>query len=105
MSSISMPTKPKTKQRPWSVKPKEYKRELKSDPRYKTYRWQQLRRLVLTEQDWTCQECLKNNKVRHGKVCDHISNETRRKDFWLKSNLQCLCDRCHARKSQSERLK
>lgn len=106
MSLTSMPTKPQIVKRPWEVKGKDRKpheaRKVK-DKRYKTYRWQKLRKEVLTEQDWTCQECLKNKKTKHGNVCDHISIRERQKDFWNKDNLQCLCKRCHDRKSQTER--
>ena len=100
-----MPTLPKSVQRPWNIKKSNQKfdRSTKRDHRYKTYRWRQLRKEVLTEQSWTCQTHLKQGKVKHGRICDHISIELREIDFWDKSNLQCLCDRCHNRKSQTER--
>jgi 5-methylcytosine-specific restriction endonuclease McrA len=105
ITDYRMPSKPITKERPWNIKraSKPFEGRTKRDPRYKTYRWQQLRKQVLGEQDWICQECIKKDKLKHGKICDHISNEERRKDFWNKDNLQCLCTRCHNRKSQSER--
>lgn len=100
-----MPNKPTPKERPWNIKRpnQKFNRTNKRDRRYKTYRWKLLRLEVLKEQDYTCQECLNKGIVKHGNVCDHISNEQRRIDFWNKDNLQCLCDRCHNRKSQSER--
>ena len=101
-----MPTKPKTKDRPWlNVKRdrKPHEDRGNKDPRYKEYRWYTLRKIILRRDDYTCQECLRNGRLKKGRVCDHISIQERERDFWNPNNLQILCDRCHNRKSQRER--
>lgn len=100
-----MPSRPRTKQRPWNVKADKnsFQRTKGQDKRYWSPRWRKLRIEILKEQDYTCQECLKNGRVKHGKVCDHIDIKRKIIDFYDRTNLQVLCDRCHNRKSAQER--
>jgi len=63
---------------------------------YITKAWIHLRRETLKEQHNECQECKKKGLHELASTVHHI--KTVRKYPWLaltKSNLLCLCDKCH----------
>ena len=62
-------------------------------------RWKALRMQALERDDWQCVHC----GTRHRLEVDHIEPVRDRPDLaWSLSNLQCLCGRCHARKTRIE---
>jgi 5-methylcytosine-specific restriction endonuclease McrA len=65
----------------------------------RTPRWKALRMQVLERDGWRCVLC----PERRGLEVDHIQSVRTRPDLaWSLDNLQCLCGRCHARKTRLE---
>ena len=65
----------------------------------RTVRWKALRLKALERDDWRCVQC----PERRGLEVDHILSVRTRPDLaWSLDNLQCLCGRCHARKTRIE---
>lgn len=65
----------------------------------RTQRWKALRLKALERDDWRCVQC----GERRGLEVDHIEAVRTRPDLaWEIDNLQCLCGRCHARKTRIE---
>lgn len=71
---------------------------------YNSASWRKLRKTVMLEYDWMCQECLRNERYTIADVVDHIIEI---KDDWDKrldkSNLEPLCHTCHNAKTARER--
>lgn len=68
-----------------------------------TQRWLDVQRLVM-ERDPLCRRCLELGITSRSTSVDHIEPLARRPDLaYHLSNLQGLCDPCHARKSAEER--
>jgi 5-methylcytosine-specific restriction endonuclease McrA len=62
-------------------------------------RWKALRMQALERDDWQCVQC----GTRHRLEGDHIEPVRDRPDLaYALSNLQCLCGRCHSRKTRIE---
>lgn len=62
-------------------------------------RWKALRMQALDRDGWQCVQC----GARHRLEVDHIEPVRNRPDLsFALSNLQCLCGRCHARKTRIE---
>mgnify|MGYP001060250354 CR=1 FL=1 len=62
-------------------------------------RWKALRMQALERDEWQCVEC----GTRRGLEVDHILPVRDRPNLsYTLSNLQCLCGRCHARKTRLE---
>ena len=91
-----MPHLPKReKALPWKPERKAQSGRRYSDKRYKTTRWQRLRRMMLAQSP-LCAHC----GTKAANVLDHIVPV--RFDplgFWDTTNLQGLCTSCHNRKS------
>ena len=65
---------------------------------YRTPQWKALRAEILREAAYTCALC---HKVGLHLEVDHIRrHEGILALFWNRANLQALCRRCHARKTQ-----
>ncbi len=65
----------------------------------KTMRWKALRLKALERDGWKCVQC----NERRGLEVDHVLPVRDRPDLaWSIDNLQCLCGRCHARKTRLE---
>ena len=65
----------------------------------RTQRWKALRMQALERDGWRCVQC----PERRGLEVDHILPVRVRPDLaWSLVNLQCLCGRCHARKTRIE---
>lgn len=65
----------------------------------KTMRWKALRLKALERDEWRCVQC----GERRGLEVDHVKPVRDRPDLaWALDNLQCLCGRCHARKTRLE---
>ncbi|KGB81965.1 MAG: HNH endonuclease signature motif containing protein [Pseudomonadota bacterium] len=62
-------------------------------------RWKALRMQALDRDGWQCVQC----GARHRLEVDHIEPVRDRPDLsYSLGNLQCLCGRCHARKTRLE---
>lgn len=65
----------------------------------RTQRWKALRLQALERDGWRCVQC----GERRGLEVDHIQPVRDRPDLsFTLTNLQCLCGRCHARKTRTE---
>ena len=65
----------------------------------RTQRWRALRLQALERDGWRCVQC----PERRGLEVDHIQPVRARPELaWSLDNLQCLCGRCHARKTRIE---
>ena len=65
----------------------------------RTPRWKALRVKALDRDEWRCVQC----NERRGLEVDHVLPVRDRPDLaWSIDNLQCLCGRCHARKTRIE---
>ena len=63
----------------------------------RTTRWKALRLKALERDGWRCVQC----PERRGLEVDHVLPVRDRPDLaWSIDNLQCLCGRCHARKTR-----
>lgn len=63
----------------------------------RTMRWKALRLKALERDGWRCVQC----GERRGLEVDHVLPVRDRPDLgWSLDNLQCLCGRCHARKTR-----
>lgn len=93
-----------------------FKRDKRTTAFYKSKEWQKLSQKVYLNQHGMCQECLKHKRITIGtydkngrfrrNVVDHIVpikvDWSRRLD---ESNLQVLCNLCHAKKTVRDRRK
>ena len=62
-------------------------------------RWKALRKQALERDGWSCVQC----PERRGLEVDHIKPvKTHPELSFVLGNLQCLCGRCHARKTRIE---
>ena len=65
----------------------------------RTPRWKALRVKALDRDEWRCVQC----NERRGLEVGHVLPVRDRPDLaWSIDNLQCLCGRCHARKTRIE---
>ena len=62
-------------------------------------RWKALRMQALERDDWRCVQC----GERRGLEVDHVQPVRDRPELsYVLGNLQCLCGRCHSRKTRIE---
>jgi len=74
--------------------------------------WEKLRKKVIERDKGLCQPCLKQGRVTRFQAVDHITSRARAKQLgWSKerteseANCQCICDPCHAVKTEEEQGK
>lgn len=107
-----MPQFPKSKKRPWQSHTKAQSgRKVKTNFYHKP-EWRKVRKLYINTNP-LCEECLRNGKTTPGTMVDHIKPINREDPYNThngiygepldESNLQTLCERCHAKKSAKER--
>jgi 5-methylcytosine-specific restriction protein A len=73
-----------------------------SEPRYHTTNWRAVRQSVLMAEP-LCRSCAELGEVVLAQMVDHIEPVRLGGNFWDTSNLQPLCNSCHAVKSAKER--
>lgn len=62
-------------------------------------RWQKARRYYL-DQHPLCVQCKRNGRITAANEVDHIDpHRGDMEKFWLETNWQALCKRCHSRKT------
>lgn len=107
-----MPSFPKSKSRPWIPKPKRDRLDSKglkhlsrsSDDNVKFYnskRWRSLRAYFI-QMNPLCKACEENDWIVPGECVDHIIPIRFDGSMTALSNLQTLCNKCHAIKSGKE---
>jgi len=95
-----MPTINRNSRLPWEGSPNK-KYEERSDNRYRSPMWRQVRREVLQRQP-CCMYCLKEGMSVEATVVDHIVPVKQGADFFDQQNLQGLCRSHHQQKSAKE---
>lgn len=100
-----MPILPKHNiKRPWiKSNIQQGKRQTNEDNQfYHTKEWKAVS-YVMSIEEPLCRECKKkNNRVKASTITDHIIQVRKGGSKYDKSNLQRLCDSCHASKSGKE---
>lgn len=82
-------------------KPREARNNEAIRRRYRTSRWERLRKRVLERDNHLCQACARSGIVRTGNEIDHIKKAMDNLQlFWTEENLETLCKRCHSKKTQ-----
>ena len=102
---MKRPWTKQSEQTPWNPKP-ENKPFSGSDRHayhevHNTRRWQGIRKAYLAKNP-LCERCKLKNKIKSGEVVDHIIPIQDGGEAWDWSNLQTLCKRCHAIKTNQE---
>ena len=73
-----------------------YKRDKNSRAFYKSKEWQDVRELALKRDNYLCQRCLKDKKLKKADLVHHIvplkDDATLRSKL---SNLESICHKCH----------
>lgn len=70
---------------------------------YQSKKWKKVRRIALERDNHLCQSCLDEGRVTPGNTVDHKVAINNGGHPYMLANLQTLCERCHAKKSQTER--
>ena len=96
-----MPTLPKGNSRPWIPKTKRRYGQTDNSKFYHSKQWRALRGWYI-KQNPLCEQCNRDNKVKAGDCVDHIRPITKGGSSICPSNLQTLCNSCHAKKSAQE---
>jgi len=82
-----------------------YERNERAKKFYSSPAWKKLRKIQLNEQP-LCAMCLKKNIIKQAEMVDHIVPIQINWSLRLvKSNLQSLCNRCHAIKTAEDKKK
>ena len=97
-----MPTLPKGKRRPWIPEKPKHMREGDNASFYNSKRWRALRNYFI-QMNPLCSQCERDGNGPTGAQCvDHIKPISMGGSMVSISNLQALCNSCHAIKSGRE---
>ena len=95
-----MPNLPKSKKRSWIPKARKVFGQVNNQNFYNSKRWKSLRSYKIKNNP-TCEQCERENKLSSAQCVDHIKPLSLGGTNDL-SNLQSLCNSCHAKKSARE---
>ena len=97
-----MPTLPKGKRRPWIPEKPKHMREVDNASFYNSKRWRALRNYFI-QMNPLCSQCERDGNGPTGAQCvDHSKPISMGGSMVSISNLQALCNSCHAIKSGRE---
>lgn len=98
-----MPTLPKGKSRSWIPKAKPQNRQHDNSNFYHSKGWRMTRKFYIKANP-LCEMCKRKSptETTGGQMVDHIKPISIGGDRLHQSNLQTLCNSCHAKKSASE---
>ena len=96
-----MPTLPKGRSRSWIPKVKPQNRQIDNSQFYHSKAWRMTRKFYIKANP-LCEQCTRDGRTTGGQMVDHIRQITMGGDRLHQSNLQTLCNSCHAKKSASE---
>jgi 5-methylcytosine-specific restriction protein A len=73
-----------------------------NNPYYQSRHWKATRLEALTRDNFQCQPCKRQGRVKSGNIGDHIEplKQGGSKEVY---NVECSCSKCHAVKSAKER--
>ena len=98
-----MPTLPKGRNRSWIPKAKPQNRQIDNSQFYHSKAWRMTRKFYIKANP-LCEQCTRDGRTTGGQMVDHIRQITMGGDRLHQSNLQTLCNSCHAKKSSSEAI-
>jgi len=99
-----MPYLPKHKRKSWMPKKEEGQtRQYDNTAFYQSKQWRMTRNYYI-KRNPLCEQCLRDNKTTSGQCVDHIKQVTKGGSKFDESNLQTLCNSCHAKKSGQEAM-
>lgn len=98
-----MPTLPKGRSRSWIPKAKPQNRQIDNSQFYHSKAWRMTRKFYIKANP-LCEQCTRDGRTTGGQMVDHIRQITMGGDRLHQSNLQTLCNSCHAKKSSSEAI-
>lgn len=82
-----------------------YKRDKESTRFYKSSQWAKTREIILTRDNYLCQNCLKNNRIKKADVVHHIKELRDYPELAFdESNLVSWCHTCHTRHHKSGKV-
>ena len=96
-----MPTLPKGRSRSWIPKAKPQNRQIDNSQFYHSKAWRMTRKFYIKANP-LFEQCTRDGRTTGGQMVDHIRQITMGGDRLHQSNLQTLCNSCHAKKSASE---
>jgi len=96
-----MPTLPKGRNRSWIPKAKPQNRQIDNSQFYHSKAWRMTRKFYIKANP-LCEQCTRDGRTTGGQMVDHIRQITMGGDRLHQSNLQTLCNSCHAKKSANE---
>ncbi|MFS1519692.1 HNH endonuclease [Bacillus sp. SCS-151] len=83
-----------------------YRRDKEADAFYKSKGWERVRLQARSRDKNLCQHCLKAKRIKVADMVDHIIPiKINWKLKLVLSNLQCLCNSCHNKKTHDDRKK
>ena len=98
-----MPTIKKSARRPWQPKRKAFEGYRHHNVEfYQSTAWRKLRAIKLNEEPM-CEKCARLGRLIPAQMVDHIVPINKGGGDLDKSNLQSLCNACHARKSAKDK--
>ena len=96
-----MPTLPKAKKRSWiKIKPKQI-RQHDNSAFYDSKAWRMTRKFYIKDNP-LCEMCKRKGETTAAQMVDHIKQISIGGLMLHHSNLQSLCNKCHAKKSSYE---
>ena len=98
-----MPTLPKGKNRNWIIKSKPLERQINNSSFYNSKSWRMTRSLYI-KKNALCEQCKRDGFITSSQMVDHIKPMSLGGMALDISNLQALCNKCHAKKSSREGL-
>ena len=97
-----MPNLPKSKRRPWMPDKPNHMREVDNSSFYNSRRWRAISK-YFRKKNPLCIQCERDGNGPTAAQCvDHIKQISMGGDMISTSNLQSLCNSCHAKKSGRE---
>ena len=96
-----MPTLPKRNNRSWIPKPSVNIRQVDNSSFYHSRAWRMCRKLYIKSHP-LCEQCTREGRTTSAQMCDHIRPITLGGLKLDTSNIQSLCNKCHAKKSALE---
>lgn len=96
-----MPTLPKSKKRNWLNQSPITFRQINNSSFYNSKSWRMTRKFYI-KKNTLCEQCTRDGITTMGQMVDHITPISMNGLSLDESNLQTLCNKCHAKKSAKE---
>jgi len=96
-----MPTLPKARKRSWIKTMPKHTRQHDNTAFYHSKAWRMTRKFYIKDNP-LCEMCKRKGKTTAAQMVDHIKQISLGNSMLHHSNLQSLCNSCHAKKSSYE---